>query len=56
MGIIALGPLAIDLVGLPGSAHGARAGGFGQLRDDKVRQGSVGEREDMAGDDLVLLG
>lgn len=55
-GEVALGPLAIDLVLLPQLSDGASTGGTGQLGDDEVGEGGVGEREDVTGHDLVLLG
>ena len=53
---VALSPLAVDFVLLPELAHGASAGGAGQLGDDEVGEGGVRERKDVAGNDLLLLG
>ena len=56
LGEVALGPLAVDLVLLPQLSHGASTGGTGQLGNDEVGEGGLGEREDVTGNDLVLLG
>lgn len=52
----ALSPLAIDLVLSPELLHGAGSGGTGELGDNEVGESSVGEREDVARDNLGLLG
>lgn len=56
LGEVGLGPLAIDLLLLPKLLHGASTGSTGQTGDDKVSEGGVGERKDVAGNDLLLLG
>lgn len=54
--VVALGPLAVDLVLLPQLSHGASAGSTGELGDDEVGEGGLGERKDVTGDDLLLFG
>lgn len=54
--VVALGPLAIDLVLLPQLLHGTSAGSTGELGDNEVGEGSVGERKDVTRDDLLLFG
>ena len=54
--VVALSPLAIDLVLLPQLLHGTSAGSTGELGDNEVGEGSVGERKDVTGDDLLLFG
>ena len=56
LGVVALGPLAVDLVLLPQLSHGAGTSSAGQLGDDERSEGGVGERENVTGHDLVLLG
>ena len=56
LSVVALSPLAIDLVLLPQLLHGASTGSTGELRDDEVSECSVVEREDVTGDDLLLFG
>lgn len=52
----ALGPLAIDLVLSPKLLHGTGTGSTGKLGDGEVSEGGVGERENVTGHDLLLLG
>lgn len=54
--VVALSPFAVDLVLLPQLPHGAGAGSTGELRDDEVGEGGLGERKDVTGDDLLLFG
>ena len=54
--VVALSPLAIDLVLLPQLLDGTSAGSTGELGDNEVGEGSVGERKDVTGDDLLLFG
>lgn len=56
LSVVALSPFAIDLVLFPQLLHGASAGSAGELRDDEMSEGSVVEREDVTGDDLLLFG
>ena len=52
----ALGPLAINLVLSPKLLHGTGTGSTGELGNGEVSEGGVGERENVTGDDLLLLG
>lgn len=52
----ALGPLAINLVLSPKLLHGTGTGSTGKLGDGEVSEGGVGERENVTGHDLLLLG
>jgi hypothetical protein len=52
----ALSPLAVDLVLLPKLLDGAGSGSTGKLGDGEVSEGGVGERKNVTGDDLLLLG
>lgn len=56
LGVVALSPLAVDLVSLPELGDRAGASRTGQLGDDEGGQGGVGESEDMTGDDLLVVG
>lgn len=56
LGVVALGPLAIDLVLLPQLLDGTSTGRAGELGDDEVGEGGVVESEDVTGDDLLLFG
>lgn len=51
----AVGPLLVDLVLLPQLLNGASTGGTGKLGDNERSEGGVRERENVTGDDLVLL-
>lgn len=55
LGVVALSPLAVDLVSLPELGDRAGASGTGHLGDDEGGQGGVGESEDMTGDDLLVV-
>lgn len=52
----ALGPLAINLVLSPKLLHGTGTGSTGELGNGEVSEGGVGERENVTGHDLLLLG
>ena len=52
----ALGPLAINLVLSPELLHGTGTGSAGELGNGEVSEGGVGERKNVTGNDLVLLG
>lgn len=56
LGVVALGPLAIDLVLLPQLLDGTSAGRARELGNDEVGEGGVVESEDVTGDDLLLFG
>lgn len=56
LGVVALGPLAIDLVLLPQLLDGASTGSARELGNDEVGEGGVVESENVTGDDLLFLG
>lgn len=52
----ALGPLAINLVLSPELLHGTGTGSTGELGNGEVSEGGVGERKNVTGNSLLLLG